>query len=819
MLVALGACSKDGNKPTPPPVEDAGPPPAPPELYQPPVRLAGPAPAATKTVGSGRSVVYPVRQPLILAPGVEPVWPPMKVQALLAIPDRRLAAASGKLAGAAGEPGGQSAGQGKGLAVEVAVELIDVENGTVLWRDTEQCSGPVVHTSTDRVVCAGWKGTVALNADSGRAVWTTPQIFRAAGNGYVVVRDASQITVGAIMDVATGRTTNRVQMPEGYDLEEVRYLCADKTGFDMYSWSPAGELRRFRLGRREEVAYLIWARRLEQEPARLDPCDPVVLVETPIPGQSARQLRALTRKKGAKLGARVAQFGWWPAMSSSAEPGDIEVVTTEGFELRDRRLGNIRARADRPIGGRSLAAWADLRMIRSVSGTALIVDEHGIRHWLGAPAHIGQAVLTPSHILAGPWLGSPHSGAENLTLYKLPEANARVDAIARTRAARDPAGAVPAIPFAEAPTAPPPPPPLTTATLKRMPKTETSAVATVAFPHPGDFEVARVALAGTELYVAVIPAGGQAVHGLGLAVFDLTRREWGWYRERACAANAEVVGIAITERAVICATRELFPGPGVLKALARETGAPLWTRKLATLDSALGAGGTAVAVAGSRASVLDASSGEIAFEVVADNGHLPRVVLSGGAIISVESTSGRGLIVARKPDGTALWSSAVRGYVSELRPMVEAVAVHTHAGELFLIRTRDGSVRAVDGKSMQWKDSGGGDLAFDSARGRQGELIMWAYDARGKERFRASYPTIIDWVPAPLRAPVAQAPVLLMSRQPEPRLLIIDPVTGDIRARHLAPARAYRQSVFSTVVGGRPTVGMVLREGLAVQVY
>lgn len=795
---------------------------------------------------------YPTRQSLTLAPGLEPLWPPLKVQVLLPIPERRLAAASGKLAATPSEPSGvtpeasrsatpgaekgarkKSATPGPAARGEVsigvgtrmtggasglAVELIDVENGIVLWRDTEQCSGPVVHASTDRVLCAGWKGTVALDVDSGRSAWSTPQVFRAAGDGYVVVRDASQVTVGMVLDVATGRTTNRVQMPEGHDLEEVRYLCADKSGFDMYSWSPAGELRRFRLGRHEEIAYLVWTRRLEQEPARLDPCASVVLVETPIPGKSARLLRALTRKKGKKLGGRVEQFGFWPAMSSAAQPGDIEIVTATGVELRDRRLGNIRPRTQNLIGGRSLAAWAGLRLIRSVDGTVLVIDEHGIRHWLAAPANVGQAVLTPSHVLSGPWAGTPHSEAENLILYQLPEAPGRADSRAAT-------GRAPQIDFADAPTAPEAPPPITTATLERMPKKETSAVATVAFPHAGDYEVAQVALVGSHLYLAVTPAGGQQIQGLGLAMFDLARRTWGWYRERACAANAEVVGIAITDRAVICATRELFPGPGVLEALDRGTGAPMWRLELATLDVARGAGRTVVATVGSRAAIVDAGTGEIAYELVADNGHLPRVVLSGGLVIAVEPASGPGvapaggLVVARQPDGTPLWSVGVRGYVRELRAMATAVAVHTHAGELFLIDARAGSVREVAAESMQWKDSGGGDLAFDSARGRRGELILWAYDAHGKERFRASYPTIIDWIPAPLRAPDPRAPVLLMSRQSQPRLLHIDPESGAVVARHLAPSRAYRQSVFSTVVDGRPQVGMVLEEGLAVQLF
>ena len=33
---------------------------------------------------------------------------------------------------------------------------------------------------------------------------------------------------------------------------------------------------------------------------------------------------------------------------------------------------------------------------RSVAGTSILLDARGIRHWLAAPAHSGQAVVTPS---------------------------------------------------------------------------------------------------------------------------------------------------------------------------------------------------------------------------------------------------------------------------------------------------------------------------------------------------------------------------------------------------------------------------------------
>lgn len=727
--------------------------------------------------------MYPERIPLMLGPNMDALSPPMRVQALLPIPERRLAAASGKIDGG------------------LALELIDVENATIKWRNTETCSGPLVYASTDRVICAGWKGIVALDVDSGREVWRSSLIYRTAGAGYVIARDKAQLGEGGILDVATGKKITRVQMPEGVDVNEVRHLCADKGGFDLYGWSPTGHLRRFRLGRRDENAYLVWSRRLRQEPSALSPCDPTIVLETPITGKRSRLLRTLSRKKGAWLGGRIEQFGWWPTTSTSRAPtgaADLEIATANGLERRDRRLGNSRPRADVHARGRLIASWAGLRMLRSVDGTSLIVDDSGVRHWLAAPTMVRQAVLTPSHILAGPWLGYPHSNMETLTLYRLPAPSAD----------RPSTGPTIAAPLSA--TSP------TVTSLERMPKTDTSAGKIIEFPHAGMFSVAQVALSGHLLYVATGPGNPRPGRGLGLAAFDLRSLKWGFYRPQACAPDADVVGIAVTEKAVICATAAPFPGPGVLRALSRDTGEPLWTTTLTTIDRAFGAGDTIVALVGSRAVIVDAARGRISYELVADNGHLPRIALSDGKVIAIE-TGGR--VVARDLRGTPVWSVAVRGYIRELQAMPDAVAVHTHAGEFFLIRSHNGRTRAMDGKSMRWTSSGGGDLAIDSAHGRQGELILWAYDADGNERFRAAYPTIIEWDPSPLRGPDRNAPVLLMSRQPEPRLLRIDPNTGQIAARYAAPKRVYRKGVFSTIVDGRPLTGAVLENSLAIQVY
>ena len=91
-------------------------------------------------------------------------------------------------------------------------------------------------------------------------------------------------------------------------------------------------------------------------------------------------------------------FHWWTE-------GRFEVSTDDALEVRDRRLGNIRPRIDRRVGDERIATWAGVDMIRTVGGTSLLLTDKGVSHWLAAPVDAAQVVLTPDHLLAGPWRG------------------------------------------------------------------------------------------------------------------------------------------------------------------------------------------------------------------------------------------------------------------------------------------------------------------------------------------------------------------------------------------------------------------------------
>ena len=51
-----------------------------------------------------------------------------------------------------------------------AIELIDIDAGTIAWRDTTACAAPVVGVTDDAIVCADAKGTRAVGLDGKKQV-------------------------------------------------------------------------------------------------------------------------------------------------------------------------------------------------------------------------------------------------------------------------------------------------------------------------------------------------------------------------------------------------------------------------------------------------------------------------------------------------------------------------------------------------------------------------------------------------------------------------------------------------------------------------
>ena len=753
----------------------------------PPLRLAhaaavAPTPARPERgLGRGPTVHYPRAIPLRLAADVPALDPPMRVVEVRAIPGGALAVASGLAGG------------------EWVLELVDLEAGVIRWR--AGCRGPAVHATAARIVCAGAVGIDTIAVTSGAQVWTSALAFAAAHGERLFARAPGATGAGYLVDVATGAAVAVVAPPQGEDFAEVTRLCVGEGEADLYAWSAAGRLRRIHLIIAEPAgAELVWLRALGRPPTKVDVCDPVVLVETPIPGSSLRTLTALSALTGESVGETIQVNGWWSARAGAG----IETATGKGIALRGRDLALVKTITADRIGIRSVDEWRGDRLLRGPAGTLVVFRSDESLLWLAAPARVRDAVITGDRLLAAAWLAPPQSSADYLALYELPA----------TSSPRQ-------VPI----WSPPVPPAGAVDVLALQAPQPAHAAAIVAADDVGAYAVAHVTMADTELFMTTLEARPGPGYGAGLAAFDLKSRSFTWHHDGACPVNALVAGIAVARAAVVCGGARQSPVGGRLVALNRRDGAPLWTLDLPTVDAVAGAGDVVVASYGGRAAVVDARRGEILYELESDNHHLPRVVpielsLAEGKrrtlVIALEQG---GNIVARDPGlgGVVVWAVATRGYVVDLRRAGAELAVTFTSGELRLLAPADGADRVVGSWSSGWQPVG--DLLMAEVAGAPASSFWHAFDASGSERFLSAYDLAAPLHVALMRGADAGAPLVGMTYRGVPRLLNIEPRRGRLVAVYELPPRHVRGGVFSAVVDGKPVVGVVLQKPAAVHFF
>jgi len=740
-----------------------------------PAKAPPAAPAKLQaTIGRGPSPVHPARVPLLLAPGLAPLDPPMRVQRVLAVPGRPLAVVSGLSADGP------------------VVELVDVDRATIKWRNTS-CGAPAVHATPDRIVCAAWQGMKGLSVDTGEALWSSPMAYRAARERWLVARDPADDKTGAILDAQTGKTLLELMAPENETFDEVHALCRGDRGFDVYAWSLAGVLRRINYPKMRNTASpgkRVWARRLSRAPATIDPCDPIVLVELPNPGQVARTLYAIHQRGGNDAVRPIAENGFW------TEGTGIAVANADGVTLRSRTLEEKSTMVSGVWSGRLVARDGDLRLLRAPGDTLLLVDDKGPRAWMAAPARVFEAIITQRRVLTGGWLMPPQSNVESPLLYELPG-----------RGNGPPALPLPAPGVAHISEPPP----------QRVPPRPTWKPSTYQRPATGTYAVTHPILANHHIYALAFEKRPSATSGGGVAAFDLASRKWQWSAPSACAEKATPIGVAAARDVVVCAAAENFPGPGHLRAVDATTGAERWRLDLPTVDRIEAGGAAVVAVYGTRAAVIDAAKGKVVYEIDSDNGYLPQIaVATDGDVTRVVAVEPGGRLVARDPvNGAPAWVLGINGYVRQLIPRTGGVAVQLAIGELVLVDAADGKARSLPDLSSGWMVRA--DEVVDQPPASEGVSVVRAIGTDGAERFRTAMAITPPLDLARLREPGGA--LVLVSQRGEGRIIDMGPTGGKVRASYAFPDGMVLGSVFSTVVAGKPILGAVVQKPLGVVLF
>ncbi|HET9625244.1 MAG TPA: PQQ-binding-like beta-propeller repeat protein [Kofleriaceae bacterium] len=717
-------------------------------------------------------------------------------------------------------------------ADHAAVELIDVDAGTIAWRDRSACAAPVVGVTAEAIVCADANGTRAIGVD-GKPRWKRTSAFLAFSDDHVVVSGGGEAIV---LDAASGDELARVKLPRGVAGDSIVASCGD-AGRELFAAGPDGKLAR--IAEAQGGPAVTWAVAVGPI-ASLSPCDHAAVVVTQAaPGASTAALIALDRATGKITGRVDGVFGAWPARDGSER---LEVATARGVLRFAGDLSGAGEPLDLPVLGELLATRGERRLVRATPLTAVVLDRAGVAAYL--PLAAMGAVLGDRALLAVRWTGAPSEAVRRLAMPPRWRRKLRVPPL-RPGVAID-------------------------AELRDLPPVlPLDAAGAVAQPDTGMRAVAAHALDPDDpaaVYaIAVDPDPGRDPGRDGerasVVRADLAARRWRWQRTDGCGPGAPIA-IAVARDVVVCATRG--PAGALVRATSRD-GAPRWDFATESVDGVL-AGGDAVAVVDAgRATVLDARTGQPRGHLASDDGAAPRI-----AVVSVRDAVGDATLVVSAEHGrivarvgallVPVWSIAVAGVVRGVARAGAGVLVTLEDGDAYRIDARTAAVVALPGLGLAWDAPGdvvtghttGGPIpaptppppaptlpqllkrplqvlrvevevpppiatpiAPPPPLGDAWQLTL--FELTGGLRARNDYAVAAPVVPAP-RGP-AGSPLVVAYGPGLREIMVLDPRTGDPLRRVRLPDDAAPGAVFATTVAGAPVAGALLAGPLRVVLF
>jgi len=706
--------------------------------------------------------------------------------------------------------------------VRSAIDLIDVDAGRVIWRDTTACAGPVVGVTENAIVCADAKGVRGVGMD-GKSKWKIEAAFLAISEDRVVVEAPGE---AVIVDAASGDELSRVKLPKDMTSDAVLASCGD-AGRELIAQGQDGKL--VRIADAKGGSAITWATpvgRIDE----IEACEgSVVLVREA--GVEGGTLVAIDRASGKVTGRIERVRGHWKARDGS---GHLEVATAAGLATWPRDLVGPLAMTSTLVLGDLIDARGDLRLVGGALATAVLLDRQGVRAYVPFAAMGG--VLGDAAIVRASWSdGDLPRRIEIPPRYRrqlrLPAERAGVAVPAELRDLPEAAAVDPA---------------------KAIEQPETAKF--------GVLDVEIDPIESAVLYTLNLEKSNEETNTAGIAAIDLAKRAWRWQRADACGTG-EVVGMAVARGAVVCASRTRTAPTALVRATSRE-GTPRWEWETDYVIR-VAAGGDAVLVYDAdMMTVLDADTGKSRWRITSnDGGHVV------AAAVAVESATyvvaaERGHLVVRTVAGWPLWSIAVAGTVRDIEPAGAGVLVVLHDGDAYRIELPSGAVHALPGLNLTWH--GAADIVVASTAGGPipGKPVppparplrvlqpilkkpveedperprMWTpippppplgdslqvtiFELTGGLRTRNDY-GLVDGYLASTRGP-AGSPVVLFSEPEADRasdVLAIDPRTGDPIRRVRLPSDAPVTLVFGTIVDGTPVAGAVQQSPLRVVLF
>jgi outer membrane protein assembly factor BamB len=695
-----------------------------------------------------------------------------------------------------------------------AIELIELDEGRVVWRDTKACAGPVVGVTEHAVVCADANGPRGVGMD-GKAKWKMEAAYLAMTEERVVVEGAGEVIV---LDADTGDELARVKLPKTMTSDAVIASCGD-AGRELFAQGQDGKL--VRIAEAKGGPAITWAAPIGKID-ELDACSGSGLLV-----REAGTLIAIDRATGKVTGRVEGVLGHWRSRDGSEH---VEVSTRGGLATWPRDLLGTPTVTSSIVLGELLAEHGDRRLVRATARTAVVLDQRGVLAYV--PFAMAGAVLGETAILGASW-----SDASSVRRFAIPSRYRKVLRLAPER----PGVALPV-------------------ELRDLPAPE-AIDAAIEESDAGKHAVLAIALDATEssvLYTMQIEKADEESNTPSIAAFDLAKRRVLWTRD---CGTGESVGLAAARDAIVCATQTRTSPSAIVRATNR-SGAAKWEWKTERVDRIAAAGDVVLAFDADRVTILDAASGKPRWRITSDDGAPVRAaaIAAGARTIVVAYEHGR--VTARLPGGFPLWSIVVDGIVASIAASADGALVALEDGDAYRVAL-DGTIAAMPGLNLEWRAAGDVVAATTAGGPIPGTPLppakplrvlqpwlqrrlpppppeeaerprMWTpippppplgdswqltlYELAGGLRARNDYGLFAPIAPARERGP-AGSPIVVASGPGLREVLVIDPRDGDPMRRVQLSEDAAGGHVFGTIVDGTPVAGAVLQNPLRVVIF
>lgn len=547
-----------------------------------------------------------------------------------------------------------------------AVELIDVDAGRVLWRDTTTCTAPIVAVRSDAIVCADGHGVRAIDL-TGRQRWRVAHEFVAQTGGHVIVADGAQANVLA---ADTGALERQLQLPQPLTPGMVRGVCHHDKGWDI-AIADGASLVRYTLANNPSAPLLrTWQAPFASVALEIaddgGQCRDEWMVQSL--GVAGVTLTSLSRTSGAVL-ARLDDI------TGIVRRSDDTLLVSTRFRVThvNRRLANLPAAAHGvPPFGRALATFGDAALVQMSAHTAMLIDVNLHTAWFELSGQ--SAALGSQRVIAGNRNGNL---AASLHAYGLPATSEVTASITRHAAPlyvpaelRDLPPSVP-LPVAQAVAA----------------AGEASHWVGAALVDPLHHEL---------VYVVTMADAPSAQNRAGISLLDVKAKQWRWHAREACGVGTPVA-IAKTDSTIVCASQAY--GALAASVVASDANGLLrWQWHGAAIDAVSAQGDAVLVHRGHIVTVLDGDTGAQRGELTLLPSTLARAALvadgRGGAWLV--SAAGATIVVRSTKVGLVpLWTAAVHGVVASVQAFGAAALITLEDGDVYLLDLDTAAVSAV----------------------------------------------------------------------------------------------------------------------------